>query len=474
MKSQIKNLFYIFLLFQNITLFGNNLNKDTTNTKSPINKEASLADGVVALVGKNQVLLSDIYTELDNLSISGNDPSKVSKCNLLENILSLKLMLHQADLDSVYADEARVNAFAEQRLEYFISAIGSVEALEKNFNKPYKLIQKQMYDNIENQMRMQQMQAKIVENIKVSLIDIHDFYAKIPKDSIPEISTSYEFKKIVLIPPTSPISENEIIEKLKSIRKNILENNSDFGLKALLYSQDPGSAKNRGRYPSVKKGLFVPEFEKVAYQLKEGEISQPFKTKFGYHIVKLHARRGSILDLSHILLIPEPTQKEIDSTVAFANKLKDILRKGELNLKDVEKYVKYNQKPYDVQISAAISQSGMLNVNKEEIEPYYIQILNKTKVNEYSPVIYVSKSEVDPKNRNTNGLVTFVQLTKKVLPHKLSVEMDYDLLKKKTEEYLKSEKMKVWMQEKMKETGVNIYPKYKKCSFKNNWNLISK
>ena len=444
-------------------------------TVCTLSAQEVLVDGVIAVVGKNKVLFSDIVTEKFNQKMQNPNLEERSDCSIFENILVSKLMLHQADLDTVEAPADRVETMVNQRLDYYISQLGSQEAFEKYYNKTLKEIRIQMSQGISDQMRIQQVKQSLETDVKSTLDDVGAYYETLPKDSLPTIDESYQYVVLSVQPTVSEQAAQEVKDKLNQIRSDVLNSGANFGLKALLYSQDPGSAKKRGRYESVRRGQFVKEFEKVAFLMKEGEVSKPFETQYGYHIVQLHARKGTVLDLSHILVSPKVSVDQQEKAIEIAQTIKHKLDSNLLTDQQIKDYVRFQQITEKVKLSNAMNKrTGELFMSTKDIPFYFLERLEKQEFNVWSDPFYISPDFILDQTFKQYGAVFMVKKIEHKEEHKLSLKLDFDRIQDASLKQKKMDKFKKWLVGKSKETGVFLAPKFKTCNFKYEWKLINK
>ncbi|MDZ7741877.1 MAG: peptidylprolyl isomerase [Bacteroidota bacterium] len=264
--------------------------------------QEEVVDEIVAIVGKNIILKSEIegqymqYRMQEGIKGSEN----TVKCRILEDLLYQKLLLNQAQIDSIEATDSEVEMSMDQRLRYFISQFGSEEKLEEFYKKSIIEIKEEMRELVREQMMVDKVQQNITQDVSITPSEVRKFYRSLPEDSIPYVNAQLEVAQIVKLPPVSIEQKLMIKEKLKNIRQRISDGES-FKALAVLYSEDPGSAKKGGELGFHGRGELYPEFEAVAFKLKKGEISEVIETKAGFHIVELLERRGDYFNVRHIL-----------------------------------------------------------------------------------------------------------------------------------------------------------------------------
>ena len=235
------------------------------------NRQAQVIDKVVAVVGKNIILQSDIENQYIQYRLQGmaEGTGKEVRARILEDLLLQKLMLNQAEMDSITVTDDQVEAQMDQRIRYFVSRIGSQEKMEEQFGKSMSEIKDEVRQAVKDQMLQEQVQAKIMENVVVTPNEVRAFYNDIPQDSLPTVQPSYEIVQIVKRPPVSIDEKLQVKDRLYQIRKRILEGESSFSTMAVLYSEDPGSARQGGELGFAGRGVYATEFENVAFNLRD-------------------------------------------------------------------------------------------------------------------------------------------------------------------------------------------------------------
>ena len=265
-------------------------------------------DGIVAEIGDQIILRSDIIFQKQALSQEGKE---LSDCEMLQETILEKLLIHHAAIDSIEVTNEEIDESIDRRIQQLVSQIGSERKMEEYYKKSILMIKEEMRPLMKNQMISQRMQMNVAENVQVSPIEVAEVIEAMPLDSLPLIGTEVELAQIIIEPKVSEKAISETLDRLNTLRDRIL-NGSSFSSMAILYSEDPGSNRNGGEYKGLKRGQFVKEFEAVAFNLRPGEISKPFKTDYGYHIVQLQVKRGEELDLRHILIKPKVEQSDLD------------------------------------------------------------------------------------------------------------------------------------------------------------------
>ena len=295
----------------------------------------SIVDGVVAVVGANVILRSDIETQYLQFRAQGNIQGSAEKvrCQILEGLLFQKLLYHQAQIDSVKVTDAEVDGQMDHRMRMFISQIGSPEKLEEYYQKSISEIKNEMRDIIKEQMMVQQSKEKITKDVNVTPSEVKVFLKRLPKDSIPEISSEIEVGMIMKSPVIGDAEKQACIDRLKNFKERI-KKGDDFSTLAVLYSEDPGSAKKGGELGMFKRGDMRIEFEAAAFKLKPGEISDIVETEDGFHIIQMIERKGEYINVRHILIQPKVSLASMTSAKATLDSVGNLIEQKKITFAD--------------------------------------------------------------------------------------------------------------------------------------------
>ncbi len=421
-----------------------------------------VVDQIVAVVGGNEILLSDIENEYIQAMLQGNSQGGAAlRCRVIEEALFQKLLLVQAEIDSVVVTDKQVENELERRMRYFISQVGSKEKLEAYFGKSIVEIKEDLRDRIEDHLRIQDVQSRITANVKVTPAEIADFYNGIPADSLPLVSSEYEIMQIVKKPPISDAEVALVKEKLNSIRDRVLKG-EDFSTLANLYSNDPGSMSKGGNLGLIGRGETYPEFEAAAFSLKPGEISPVIKTEKGYHIIQMIERKGEFVNVKHILIIPQPGVAELGKAQEEIERIVALIRSDSLTFEQAAQ--RFSDDPTKNNGGLLTNPySGNSFFDAQEVDPAIFFIVDKLKVGEISaPVIYTDEEDMRQGFR-VLMLKSFSQ------PHQASLKDDYPRIQNMVLMYKQNEEINKWIRKKSEATYIKINPDYISCDFQYDW-----
>ena len=293
------------------------------NVKAQDEVKGVVADEIIARVDDYIVLRSELESTYLEILSRGERISGNTKCAVLKDLVTNKLLAAKAEIDSVIVEDGQVDQELNSRMALIINQIGSEEEIERYYNKTIAEFKKELFDDIKEQLVVRKMRREILTEIEVSPEEVKDFYNSIPRDSLPYFSTQVKVSQIVKVPEIGQQQKDKTKEALLKIRERIKAGES-FEILATLYSQDPGSAQNGGNLGFVGRGAFQPEFEAEVFKLKPGEVSMPVETEFGYHLIQLIERRGNLFNSRHILLQPEFSEDDTQLTIDFLDSLKEV------------------------------------------------------------------------------------------------------------------------------------------------------
>lgn len=474
MPLEIKNLKSMnkSLLFLIVFVFGVVQSQEIIeDEKQTIVKEVKTdstklikVDGVAAVVGDFVILDSDIDKQFAQLEASGVSTKDISRCQLFGKLLEDKLYVHHAIQDSIVINDAEVRSYVDQQLEGFAQQIGSMEKLIAYYNKSSEQdLRDEMYELNKNGQMASKMQQKVVEEIEVTPDEVRQFYNKIPKDERPLFGTELRVAQIVVVPETTQEEVDKVVKRLREFRADVLDNGSSFTTKAVLYSEDPGSKRTGGKYTlNKKRPLMVKEFRDVAFSLDEGDVSEPFKTDFGYHIIYLEKIRGQEYDTRHILLRPKLTNDAINYAKEKLEKVRKAIVDGTISFADAaleasdEKETKFD----GGQLRNPETQDYNFELTKMDPE-LYAQIQN-LKDNEVSPV-YKDQDRVHPIK------FKIMTVTQRVNEHEADFAKDYLKIKSLALQEKQLNTISAWQEDKIMDTYIKINGDLRSCDFNSNW-----
>ena len=430
-------------------------------------QQKELADRIIATVGENIILQSDI--EVAFLQEQGKQPEKVLspdvKCIILDNLLLEKLFIAQGALDSVIVQEEEINAELDRRVKYFTSLFGSKEKLEAYYNKTIAELKDDFRDDVKNQLLSDRVRSKVFSGLKVSPKEVKDYFNRIPKDSIPLFNEEVEMGQIVMFPKVNDEQKALSKEKLLRIKKDI-EGGADFSLQAILYSDDPGSASDGGNLGIVERGELVPDFEAAAYKLNEGQMSDIVETPFGFHLIRLDEKRGDKLKLRHILIKPKLTNADVLRVQELMDSIDHQLKVDSLPFREAVKYFSEDETSKSVGGMMVNPKTGAPYFEKADIEGSLIFTLDQMKVGQYSDVLNYSAQE---RTGEVKKGYRIIFLKSETAAHKASLERDYAKIQMAAKSEKQQQELDKWIDLHKGNTYFKIDPSMTNCAILKKW-----
>ena len=417
-----------------------------------------VVDELIGRVDDYIVLRSELEsTYLDILSrgerISGN-----TKCAVLKDLITTKLLVAKAEIDSVLVDDSQVDQELNSRMALIINQIGSEEEIERYYNKTIAEFKRELFDDIKEQLVARKMRQEVLNEIEVSPEEVKEFYDGIPRDSLPYFSTQVKVSQIVKSPEVGREQKEKVRNELISIRDRIL-NGESFEILATLYSQDPGSAQNGGNLGFVGRGAFQPEFEAEVFRLKPGEISMPIETQFGYHIIQLIEKRGNLFNSRHILLQPDFSDEDVAKTIKFLDSLKEVAYGDSVTFEELAR--EYSDDKFTSSFGGYFTDAmGGENVLVEELDPVIFFTIDTMDVGDIS---------VPFESRTDDGKLAYklIFYKEKIPPHLGNLESDYQRFRTFSLNKKQNEELNEWFEDAKKEVFIKIDPEYDPCEILN-------
>jgi len=433
-------------------------------TTIPVKAQDKVIDEVVAVVGSHPVLYSDVEVQYMQMKAQTTVPDPAAaRCQIFEQLLFQKLLLYQAEVDSIVVDDEQVNATLDQKLRYYIQQFGSQEKLEDFYDKSILEIKEEFREPIREQMLSEQVQRKITESIKITPTEVKKFFEKIPADSIPVIPMKYEIAQIVKEPDVSSEELNASREKITALRDRILKGEK-FSTLAVLYSEDPGSASKGGELGFFGRGDMAPEFEAAAFSLKnKDDMSEVIRTKFGFHIIQLIERRGELINARHILVIPKVSPLDLSRAKNELDSIAGLIAKDSISFEKAA--LKFSDDPGKVNNGLLINQASNNSVfPADQLDPKIFFVIDKLDVGGVSAAVPYSTEDGTSAYR-------ILKLVSRTQPHKATLKDDYDQIQEWALNEKKGKAVTKWIADKSKTAFIRIDDKYKNCPFQYNWNL---
>ncbi len=450
------NSFFVFFLLINF-IYSQESSDSNLSSKIKI-------DGVSAVVGDYVILESDVDKTLIDLQSQGVSTQNITRCSLLGKLMEDKLYAHHAEQDSLQVDNNQIYSYVDRTIDYFVDQLGSIDKVLEFYKKnDEQTFRSELFEINKVRQLSELMQNKIVEEIEITPEEVRQFFFSIPKYERPVFGAELELAQIVINPKVSEDEEQKVIRRLETIKNDVVVNGSSFATKAILYSQDPGSRATGGMYTlNRNRPQMVKEFRDAVYRLREGEVSDPFKTDNGWHIAKVERIRGQEVDVRHILLIPEVTNEAI----VDAKRTLDLIRKrildGELSFEEAAKSFS-DEKETAANGGVLINPTtGDTRFELTKMDPVLYSQAQRLKDNEISMPL---------KEEDRRGVLKYkiIKVSNRFDEHIADYSKDYIKIKELALKEKQLKRIQSWMVEKIEDTYININKDNQSCNFTNKW-----
>lgn len=428
--------------------------------------QETIIDQVVGVVGGNIILQSEIDAQYQQTGAS-QPLDQETRCKLLEELLYQKLLLAQAQKDSLTVTESQIEQEQDRRMNYFIQQFGSEERFAAFYGKSVDDFKNDLKDNVRDLLLSQQMQGKITNDITVTPNEVKTYYESIPEDSIPFINAEVEVGQLVKKPAITPEAKKEAKEKITAIRQRIMKGESSFATMAALYSQDPGSASKGGVYEGIQRGQFVPEWDAWAFKMKPNEISEVFETVYGYFIIQLIQRRGDIVDARSLLIAPKIDAADLmNAKLALDTVYEKISNTDTISFATAAARYSNDEETKNNGGLILNPYTGSSRFQMDELGQMDQSIafaIDKLKVGEMTkPMPFTT--------RDGKQAYHILYLKTRTTPHKMNLTDDYQKIQSMALAKKQQDAVKAWVKRKASSTFVRITNEYQTCTFNNKWN----
>jgi peptidyl-prolyl cis-trans isomerase SurA len=459
-KTENKNLMYAGFMIIITLMVGipSGLMSQEENTGAVI-------DQVIGVVGQNIILQSDLESQYIQYMMQqgGKESEEDIKCTIIENMVFQKLLLNQAELDSVEVSDAQVESELDRRLRYYISMMGSQEKFEEFYKMSVVDFKEEFREQVRENMMVENVQQSLTMDIKITPSEVRSFYKEIPQDSLPLVNSEVKMAQIVKLPPVNQDEIERVKNKLQEIRYRVL-NGENFATLAILYSEDPGSAKQGGELGLFGRGEMFPEFEAAAYTIEEGEISEIVKTDAGYHILQFIERRGEYVNVRHILIRPKVSPLDLAKAKVELDSISGLIENGEFDFN--EAVVEFSDDPSKNNNGLLINpMTGTTVYESDQLDPKVFFVVDKLEVGDISAPVQFQTDD----GKDAYRILKLLQRTD---PHKANLKQDYDKIQEWALADKKQNELNKWMDEKVENTYIKINDEYKDCEFLSDWKEI--
>ena len=421
-------------------------------------QENLVIDKIIAKVGTEYILLSDVESQYSFASERAGDGSLDLKCEILQSLVGQKLIVHQARLDSIEIPADQIEASLDFRIDGVLRQMNGDEAFfEDYYGMTINEMRENLREDLEQQMLVERMQNELLNSVTITPKEVKEYYAEIPQDSIPYLSAEVEISEIVVKPEVNAIERAKALQQIIDLRKRIVEGGENFEELATKYSDDPGSARNGGDLGYAERGIYVQEFEAMAFSLEENEISDPFLSVHGYHIIKMIDRRGNKIRVKHILIKPNITSDDMDLAKVKLDSVRIAIDSSKMTFRDAVKRYSIEDVPSyhnGGRIQNPATQKALFDMADLPSEIYFA--IEELEVGDVSTPLEYPLPTGEKYYR-------IIKLDSKTKPHRASLEQDYT----KIQEYAKESKKNVyfsdWLENKINSTFIEVDKAYLNC-----------
>ncbi len=433
------------------------------STGSNLFAQDRVIDQIVAIVGGNIVLKSDIEKMYMEQQAQGTTSDGDMKCEIFEHILIDKLLIAEAEMDTlIIITDSQVNQQMEAQLQTYVSYFGSEAAVENFWKKPMAEIRSEMRTSVRDYLMSNQMRNKIIQDVTVTPSEVRQFYRNLPQDEVPVIPAQYEYAQIILRPEISLEEENRVKAELREL-KNRIEAGSSFAAMAVMYSEGP-SANAGGEIGYLGRAQLDPEYAAAAFNLKGDKISNVVESEFGFHIIQLIDRRGDKVNTRHILMSPKVSPEAKEEAKLRLDSLANLIRKEQISF--AEAAGRFSSDRNTVNSGGLVTNPNTMSskFTVEELEGTVSKILSNLKIGEISDPF----ETIDPESRQP--VYALVRLVDKTESHKANLQDDYQHLSDLFLQKKREERLEKWIASKQEQTYIRIDDTYANCNFEfNNW-----
>jgi peptidyl-prolyl cis-trans isomerase SurA len=422
-----------------------------------------IVDMIVAAVGDHIILRSEFESELTQIEQSGEIATPEIRCYVLEELMQRKLLVHQAEIDSLPVSDEQIDDELDRRIKYFAVQVGGEKKLEQYLQKSIREYKKEMRPKMKQQMLAAEMERKIYADIKVTPNEVRSFFERIPRDSLPLIGAEIELSQIILKPKPSQFARDYAYGELEKIRRDIVERGADFTMMAKLHSDDPGTKVRGGSLGEFGRGDMVPEFERAVFKLEKNGVSPIIETQFGFHIIQLVERRGERVEARHILLRPKASSYEVRATESLADSLRRVFVQNKESYCDLVKNFTEDEMTKGNCGYLSDPQTGITKLPAEYMDEQTLKQIRGLSPGEMSEPVTIEMPD-------GSKVVRLVFLKTEHPPHIVNLVDDYTRIQMLALENKREEVMQKWVAKKVKDTYFMVDNSYFSCDFTYTWN----
>lgn len=421
----------------------------------------NIAEEVAWVVGDQYIYKSEIEEMYQQMIYEKTPINGDPYCVIPEQLALEKLYLHQADLDTIEAQNSMIQQQVDSRINYYIATLGSKEKVEEYFRRPITQIREEMMEQWSNQSRIQQVQASLTKDLKTTPSDVRKFFASQQIDTIVPMQVEVQ---IITLNPVIPREEIESVKaRLRDFTDRINSGESDFATLAILYSED-GSSVRGGEIGFMGRANLDPEYAAVAFNLNDPKkVSKIVESQYGFHIIQLIEKRGDRINTRHILLRPKVSDKDLNAAVVRLDSIRADILDGKFTFEEATSVISHDKETRNNKGIMVNEKTGTIRFEMSELPPEIARAISPLKPGEISKPFIMR----DPKLNK--DVVVIAKLTNRIDSHKANLSDDYQLIKGLYEQSAKQRIIQEWVEKKIKDTYIRIEDGWRDCDFKYNW-----
>ncbi len=422
--------------------------------------QSVVVDHIVGVVGGNAILKSELMDQKIQVEAQGVDLGDDPLCTLLDDLMFQKLLYNQAMIDSIEVSDSEIEMEIERRLRFFIQQIGSRDRLEEYYGQSVDELRQEFWDPIREQIISQRMESQITRNVSVTPSEVRTYFESLSEDEIPMVESELSLAKIMIEPSVQAEEVQAVKERLEGYRQRILDG-ENFRTLAILYSDDPGTARQGGELGFVRRGELHPEFEAVAFSLEPGEVSGIVETRSGYHIIQPIERRGEEVNVRHLLLRPQVSPEKEQETKNKLDSIRTAIMSGDITFRDAAR--QYSDHRSATSGGVMVNPyTGTTRFKTDELDPNLFFVVDRLEVGEISRPMQTMTEDGDP-------AFQILTVRERVDPHPANLQQDYDFIKNLALKEKMDTRLDEWINDRMRSTYITIHEDYEYCRFDYDW-----
>lgn len=433
------------------------------NKATESSSDRKKVDGIAAVIGDFIILDSDVDMMYKDMQSQGMSTADVTDCQLAGSLMENKLYAHHAIQDSIIVMDAEVNNYIDQQISEMVRQVGSMEKVLDFYNKEDEAeFRSELFELNKQRQLASRMQQKIIEEVEITPEEVRAYYEAIDEDERPVFGEEVELSQIIVEPKVPQSEKQKVIDRLNDFRADVVDNDASFATKAVLFSQDPGSARDGGRISLSRQDNYIKEFKDVAFSLQQGEVSEPFETDFGFHIIQVDRIRGQKVDLRHILLIPDVTNASVEEAKAKIDSIKKRLTEGVLDFAEAAREFSDEKETSSDGGKLINPKTGDTRFELTKIDPELYDQVGNLQEGEVS-------LRIREQDRTGRPKFKLLKVVKRIPEHEANYATDFTKIKELALRDKQLEAIEEWQKEKIGDTYIKVNGKFKDCEYTSNW-----